>query len=525
MNFGLQQLLQQSMAPPAPQPAAPQTAGIHNLLPRMPGEAMNAMIAQGVERLNRDAMMQEMQRQGVAEMQSPNFIQAPPSPSPAAQPQSGSPYIDPRMIPQAVDSAAAVARSGVPSRSVNADLGRTPDAYYHNPANFANDRMQGIALDRRDANADRVRRLSDQGLGMDEVERMMYPERFGDLRAQAAQSVADRRGSGTAFNEAQGRVSADARALKLMRMAGSQGQTLPFALAYQMAQTSMPTTSDATAGNPSLPAVDITRMAGLGPAAAAAAGQTQIGLGQNENVSGRNQMDFANEQGRQGLARDAMGSSNQMAMLEMLRKVLGDQHTQRNENRVLDDTLGDPSQKSRQAALAWLNSDAARDAGNSLNPEVRNLHSQMLKQASGAGSNYGVGQYQSGSDQITSQDLVRQREQLIASDPAAMAQHLASFSDPLTKLREQARIYAANGRGSDPVVRDYLIQSIEKDDPNLSIGPDWIHDSYNSATEPGLISKLFGVKSQAQKAAERAEQHYGIPANVALPHYGSYYDR
>lgn len=428
---------------------------------------------------------------------------------------------------QSEQAAEAAARFGVPSRSVNADLGRTPDAYYHNPANFANDRMQGIALDRRDANADRVRRLSDQGLGMDEVERMMYPERFGDLRAQAAQSVADRRGSGTAFNEAQGRVSADARALKLMRMAGSQGQTLPFALAYQMAQTSMPTTSDSTAGNPSLPAVDITRMAGLGPAAAAAAGQTQIGLGQNENVSGRNQMDFANEQGRQGLARDAMGSSNQMAMLEMLRKVLGDQHTQRNENRVLDDTLGDPSQKARAEANAYLNSPRGLQDANSLDPRVREYHDTMRQRSIGGVSSPVQNSPQPGQSvpSTTQQDLVQRREQLIASDPAAMAQHLASFSDPLARLREQARIYAANGRGSDPVVRDYLIQSIEKDDPNLSIGPDWIHDSYNSATEPGLISKLFGVKSQAQKAAERAEQHYGIPANVALPHYGSYYDR
>lgn len=425
--------------------------------------------------------------------------------------------------PQAATQAAPQAAPQGLVRSVNADLGRTPDAYYHNPANFANDRMQGIALDRRDANADRVRRLSDQGLGMDEVERMMYPERFQDLRDQAAQSVADRRGSGTAFNEAQGRVSADSRAMKLMRMAGSQGQTLPFALAYQMAQTSMPTTSDATAGNPSLPALDISRMAGLGPAAAAAAGQTQIGLGQNENVSGRNQMDFASEQGRQGLARDAMGSSNQMAMLEMLRKVLGDQHTQRNENRVLDDTLGDPSQKARAEANAYLNSPLAQQDSQSLDPQAREYYNSMRRRAmggvsapgqaaqpasSGAGSNYGVGEYSSGGGQLTTQDLVRQREQLLLSDPQALAKHLSSFADPMEQLRERARLNYDNGRGTDPSVFSLVKKLLEQDNPNLHVGPDWMTTDNN----------------RADAAAKWAEQRYGIPSAVSRPHYYSYFD-
>lgn len=506
MNFGLSQLISQAMNPAIPQ--APQGAGIGSLPTQMPGDWMGSMINQGVESIRRDEAMRRMQQQGVAEMRSPDFIQAPPASASPAATAAPSPYINPSLIPQVIDSAAATARREAPPvQSVNADLGRTPDAFYHNPANFANDRMQGIALDRRDANADRVRRLSEQGMDMGQVERTMYPERFPDLRQQAAQSVLDRRGSGTAFNEAQGRVSADSRALKLMRMAESRGQSLPFALAYQMAQNSIPTTSDATAGNPSLPPLDITRMAGLGPAAAAAAGQTQIGLGQNENVSGRNQMDFASEQGRQSIARDAMGNSNQMAMLELLRRLMGDQHTQRNENRVLDDTLGSNPRRDREAAGAWLSSPAGQAARASTDPIQNQMYQQKVREFQGAANTAPSGG-QDAAAMPTEQDLIKKREAALVANPAAMQQHLSQFTDPLARQREEARLYYENGRANEPSIFKFLTDMLERDNPNLHAGPDWMTTDNN----------------RAAAAAKWAAQRYGVPENVAQPHYYSYFD-
>lgn len=392
----------------------------------------------------------------------------PPSAAPQAEP---SPYIDPNQIPQLAE--AMVAKTNAPA-----------------PAPAAPNIAQQI-----------------------------YPERFAGNDDQR-------------LSEIQGRISADSRAQKMMRMAEMNGQTLPFALAHQMASSSFPTTSAQTAGMPSLPQLDPARIAGYGPAAGGVAGQTQIGMGMNENVSGKNQMDFYNEQGRQGIARSGQGDQNQMLMMELLRRLNSDQHTQRNENRVLDDTLGNPQRQSQQAAGAWLGSDAGKAAQTSTDPMTRQMYEQKVREFMGTGR--GASSTQQPPPATSQTDLIKQREAALVASPAAMQQHLAQFADPLARQREEARLYMDHGQGTNPAVGTYLRDITQREDPNLLTGPDWLSSPEAGGVLGGVMSggnpfitaltaAMFGSRDRPQAAADWAKQRHGIDPSVSLPHFQQIY--
>jgi hypothetical protein len=452
MNFGTAQLVQEMLRGPKPAavpPAAQPNVSVggvipSGMIPNMPGDWMRQMSDLAQSRLRGEPQpVTSVANVVTPVVEDPAAMQ---QPMPAAAPRQAapSPYIDPSQVPQLAASAATQAA--------------TPRAT-----------QQSVA-------------------------QQIYPERFG--------TNDDRR-----IDEIQGRVSVDSRAQKMMRMAQMNGQTLPFALAYQMASNAFPTTSAQTTGMPSLPPLDPARMAGLGPQAGGVAGQTAIGMGMNENTAGRNQMDFYNEQGRQGLARDGRQDQNQIMLMELMRRLTADQHTQRNENRVLDNTLGNPQRQERQDAEAWMSSPAGMAMRTSLDPQERQFYQTRMQRAMGSNPVQGATP-EAGAAPVTQEALRKQREASLVADPVAMQQHLAQFPDALARQREEARLYYENGRANEPSIFNFLKTILEQEDPNLHAGPDWMTTDNN----------------RAAAAAKWANQGYGVPEDVAKQHYYRYFD-
>lgn len=415
-------------------------------------------------------------------------------------------------------------RTGDPFLDVNTDFGAlaadqaVKDANDQAFTQMNRGRMSGIAASREAANGDRASRLQRMGKTPDEIERIMYPERFTDLQAEARNQVMGRKMpanmSDQAFAETQGRIGATSRADMFMRKARLNGQNMGYAQAYGMAQNDFPTTGPDTVGNPSLPAVSPGRQAFFNPQAGYASGSFVNGNQKNAN-------DHAAEMGRQGLAAQEQQNSNARSNREIDIK-----QQQADTADWIAKQSGQTGLASQQAALTWLSNPA-----NAMHMGTP-LWDAMVRQASGAAVP-GTGSAQApaapaggapaGGAPAPAGGGLPNRDAFLASSPQAMNAHLNAFADPNERLREQARIYAHNGQGNHPAVRQYLMQRFAQDDPNLAWGPDHWSQAYDGGQS--VVNWLFGDKPIAGRAADYAAQNYGIPADVALPHFQNYYGR
>lgn len=429
-------------------------------------------------------------------------------------------------VPSGIKPAGGV-RTGDPFLDVNTDFGALAADKAVKDANDAaftqmnRGHMSGIAATREAANSDRNSRLQQMGKTPDEIERIMYPERFSDLRGEAMANVEGRakpaRMSQQAFDETNGRISSTSRADALMRKARLNGQNLPYAQAYGMAQNDLPQTGPDTVGQASLPGMNPARMAQFNPHAGAAAGMYMNGNQRNANEA-------AAEQGRQGLVATKQANDYDIASRQ-----------QNTNDAVAKDALGNPELKRQKEAQDWLNTPAAQAMRNSTDPQDRAFYAARRDQAAGnqsaaapAGAPAQPGAAPAPGAQASGLPTT---EQFLANNPAAMNTHLANFPDELSRQRELARIYALGGRGSDPAVAAYLDSQFNRDNPDLAWGPDNWHQSYSGGQSfsQGLVDNYLGglmgpagslidPRPISQRAADYAAEHYGIPADVALPH-------
>jgi hypothetical protein len=438
--------------------------------------------------------------------------------------QAPSTPIEGAYVPSGIKPAGG-ARTGDPFLDVNTDFGALAADKAVKDANDAaftqmnRGRMSGIAASREAANSDRNSRLQQMGMDPTQIERTMYPERFSDLRGEAMANVDGRakpaRMSQQAFDETNGRISATSRTDALMRKARLNGQNLPYAQAYGMAQNDLPQTGPDTVGQASLPGMNPARMAQFNPQAGAAAGMYMNGNQRNAN-------DAAAEQGRQGLTRDQQANAHTAAGWQ------NDREKEKNAtaDKVATAALGNPNLQTQQFAATWLANPA-----NAMHMGTP-LWDAMMRNASGAGAAPASAAPGAAAPAVPGaapqpatvpQAASAARDALLASNQQAMQAHLNTIQDPMERLREQARIYANNGQGNHPSVNQYLMGRFAQDDPNLAWGPDHWAQSYGG--DQSIVNWLFGDKPIAGRAADFAAENYGIPADVALPHFQRHYGR
>lgn len=433
-------------------------------------------------------------------------------------------------VPSGIKPAGGV-RTGDPFLDVNTDFGALAADKAVKDANDAaftqmnRGRMSGIAASREAANSDRNSRLQQMGKTPDEIERIMYPERFSDLRGEAMANVEGRakpaRMSQQAFDETNGRISATSRTDALMRKARLNGQNLPYAQAAGIARNDLPTTGPDTVGQASLPGMNPMRLAQSDPRAGQVA--AMYGLGGQRNAN-----EAAAEQGRQGLVATKQANDYDIASRQ-----------QNTNDAVAKDALGNPELRRQKEARDWLSTPAAQSMSNSTDPQNRAYYAAMRDLAAGtpsAAAPTGAAPAQPAQPGAAPAPGAQASglpttEQFLANNPAAMNTHLANFPDELSRQRELARIYAHGGRGSDPAVAAYLDSQFNRDNPDLAWGPDNWHQSYSGGQSfsQGLVDNYLGglmgpagslidPRPISQRAADYSAEHYGIPADVALPH-------
>lgn len=433
----------------------------------------------------------------------------------AAGPSASKTPTEGAYVPSGIKPAGGV-RTGDPFLDVNTDFGALAADKAVKDANDAaftqmnRGRMSGITATREAENGARNSRLQQMGKTPDEIERIMYPERFSDLRGAAAAQVNDRarpaRMSQQAFDETNGRLSADSRTDALLRKARLNGQSMPYAQAAGIARNDLPTTGPDTVGQASLPGMNPMRLAQSDPRAGQVA--AMYGLGGQRNAN-----DAAAETGRQGLVRDAQGNAHIAAGWQ------NDREKEKNAtaDRVATSAIDNPGLKAQEFAATWLSNPAnlihmGTPLWDSMTRNAAGAQSQPPAAAPGAAQPSTPGQQ--------SNNGLPSREAFLSANPQAMQAHLAAFPDPTQRRIEEARIKAAAGV-VDPL--DDMMRRFRTDDPNLAWGPDHWQQSYGGGQS--ITNWLFGQDPIAERAAKYAQENYGIPADIALPRFQDHYSR
>lgn len=387
--------------------------------------------------------------------------------------------------------------------------------------------MNNIAAKREADTLERQSRLQKQGFSPDEVTRIMYPERFQD-EVDAAKAQVASRGRPALQSESQndlvnGRLSVDSRTDAIMRKARLNGQNIPYAMARSMASSEFPTQSDATAGMPSLPGLDPMRIAkDFSAGQGMAAGQYGVGMGRNQNEAGRDQMVY--DLGKSGQDNQRRANDQDYISQILREAIAGSLGRGRldNETKVTDATIGNPGNKDREAALAWLNSPAAKDMQFG-SAEQRQFYNDMMNRATGAApqSQQPAAPGAAPTPPAAQPPSLPSQEQFLANNPAALQKHLAQFADPQQRQMEMLRIHAKAGTPNADAGR-VMMDRFKQDDPNLAWGPDHWAQSYGGGQS--IFQALFGLKPIAERGADYAAQQYGIPREWALPYMQQYYD-
>lgn len=392
---------------------------------------------------------------------------------------------------------ASAIQTGDPFFDVNTDFDRLAKEKLirdNNDAAFSqgNDaRLNDIAGDRQRAEAKRAAGLAAQGLDEKTIEQRMFPQRFAQPVdpgiAQAKQVDAAER---------QGRSNLHAIAQKFMR------NGLSPAAAYSAAMNVTPTTNPGNMGAvPSLPGLDPMRVIQTSsPGTGMAAAQQSVGTTRADNeMSMGNQR---NETERYGIdSRERVGMANAanggvMGMMELFLKM---QQQQQNQGIV----SGEMNQQVRDAALQFIQ-DPANAPLEYGTPDQQAIWRQQMDAAVGRKPQQGPQPAPAAAPQAPpiqpgalsgamappqQQPAPQSREAMLASNPAAMAQHMANIP-PERQAYERARIMAAVGNFNDPYVDTYA-QGQFANAPNLEWGfdnePDVLADW--AAKQPGALPR------------------------------------
>jgi hypothetical protein len=446
-----------------------------------------------------------------------------------------------RIPPQALSRAFSGAPAGTGSNSYlpggNESYGaipavRTGDAFFDdntnwdqlakdrelkakNDAHFTamnNARMGSIASERQGAESARRNALLEQGKTMDEVDRIMFPQRFAQPKDPA---IANAQAIDAA--ERQGRSNLHAIAQKFRR------NGLPIEQAYAAAMNTIKTTDPANMGAvPSLPGMDPLRIIGsVGGSAGNAAGAYGVGKARAENeLALGNQTSSDNRYGVDARERVGMAQAQNTFIQGLLDSVLNSRKQGMNEGVINDE------QKSaqRQQDIDLLNA-LGPDAGMlPPNDPKRRMYDQIWARLMGGAGTPGQ-QPPAGLNQAVpgamgappaaapmSAPAAAPAAPLsaamnggtdyayYAANPAAMAQYLNGV-DVNRQPYERARIMAMAGQYNDPYVADYAKGQFDNA-PNLEWGFD---------NEPEVLAKWA------------SQQPGGLPYDAYLPAARQYY--
>ncbi len=385
--------------------------------------------------------------------------------------------------------------------SKDREIKNTNDAHF----TAMNDaRLGGIASDRQGAESARRNNLLEQGKSPDEVDRIMFPQRFAQPKDPA---IANAQAIDAA--ERQGRSNLHAIAGKFRR------NGLPIDQAYAAAMNTIKTTNPADMGSvPSLPGMDPLRVIGsVGGSAGNAAGAYGVGtaraaneltLGNQSSADRRYEADARERVGQganmnntigqilewalgsrkqgmnEGVIKDEQGSAQRQQDIDMMNMLInqgaanmppGDPRRQMYDQ-IQGRLLGAPMDVNKPQSVEAN----AAQAGQM--PAAAPLSSAMGAAPAGGGTDYAY----------------------YASNPAAMAQYLEGV-DVNRQPYERARIMAMAGQYSDPYVADYAKGQFAGA-PNLEWGFD---------NEPEVLAKWA------------SQQPGGLPYDAYLPAARQYY--
>jgi hypothetical protein len=385
-----------------------------------------------------------------------------------------------------------------------------------NDAHFTamnNARMGGIASDRQGAESARRNNLLEQGKSPDEVDRIMYPQRFAQpkdpaiVNAQAIDAA-----------ERQGRSNLHAIAQKFRR------NGLPIDQAYAAAMNTIKTTNPADMGAvPSLPGMDPLRVIGsVGGQAGASAGAYGVGLANAQNaLTLGNQTSADNRYGVDSRERVGLAQAQNSFVQGLLENARKEAELRMNQGVVNSETSA--AQQARN--LEILRMMRAEGVHNLPPGHPERAHYDKLWQgvmgapepprgsggapAPGGGGAPAPAPGGGGAPAPAPAPTPVNQWQYYATNPAAAQQYLNQFTDPKERQRQEALMYSQGGV-QHPSVDKYLQDWMTESQPNLAPWwPDapWLNDN-------GTL---------AQRAAEEAAAATGIPQATALQSYRRYY--
>lgn len=382
--------------------------------------------------------------------------------------------------------------------------------------------MSQIESNRQYAVLDRRMNLLNQGKTDDEVDRIMFPQRFAQPKDPAIEQA-----KAIDAAERQGRSNLHAIAQKFRR------NGLPIDQAYAAAMNTIQTTNPANKGAvPSLPGMDPLRVIGsVGGSAGTAAGAYGVGLANAQNaLTLGNQTSADNRYGVDSRERVGLAQAQNNFIQGLLENAQKEAELRMNQGVVNSETSA--AQQARNLEVIKM----MREQGVHNLPQGhpdRAVYDKLWQDMMGSPSPGGGGAPapapgDGGAPAPVGAPTSAPVDQFqhYANNPAAMNQYLSQF-DTDSQPGERARALARGGAGTHPAVRDYIVERYNKEDPNLTFGlPDrWTTPTNESSNSVSWLPWAFGQESRAAKGAKYVAQNYGIPYDVALPIMTQHFDQ